>query len=205
MLKRCAAFNRFSFSEESISSGVRRIEARVGLGAYEFVNARRDMFESVCNDLQAKSVYEVETRLNTLKTQYADAKKELQELKNKLALSQVNDIINNAEVINGVRKMIVKLNDLDKDLPMQMVNELKSKNEPYFFFLFNVSKDKVSLLCSASQDLVKNGVHCGNLIKSVAQMLGGNGGGRPDVAQAGGKDVSKVEEAIKFVETSIIL
>ena len=192
-------------SEESISSGVRRIEARVGLGAYEFVNARRDMFESVCNDLQAKSVYEVETRLNTLKTQYADAKKELQELKNKLALSQVNDIINNAEVINGVRKMIVKLNDLDKDLPMQMVNELKSKNEPYFFFLFNVSKDKVSLLCSASMDLVKKGIHSGNLIKAVAQMLGGNGGGRPDVAQAGGKDVSKVDEAIKFVEASINL
>ena len=192
-------------SEESISSGVRRIEARVGLGAYEFVNARRDMFESVCNDLQAKSVYEVETRLNTLKTQYADAKKELQELKNKLALSQVNDIINNAEVINGVRKMIVKLNDLDKDLPMQMVNELKSKNEPYFFFLFNVSKDKVSLVCSASMDLVKKGIHSGNLIKAVAQMLGGNGGGRPDVAQAGGKDVSKVDEAIKFVEASINL
>ena len=192
-------------SEESISSGVRRIEARVGLGAYEFVNARRDMFESVCNDLQAKSVYEVETRLNTLKTQYADAKKELQELKNKLALSQVNDIINNAEVINGVRKMIVKLNDLDKDLPMQMVNELKSKNEPYFFFLFNVSKDKVSLVCSASMDLVKKGIHSGYLIKAVAQMFGGNGGGRPDVAQAGGKDVSKVEEAIKFVETSMNL
>ena len=192
-------------SEESISSGVRRIEARVGLGAYEFVNARRDMFESVCNDLQAKSVYEVETRLNTLKTQYADAKKELQELKNKLALSQVNDIINNAEIVNGVRKMIVKLNDLDKDLPMQMVNELKSKNEPYFFFLFNVNKDKVSLLCSCSMDLVKKGIHSGNLIKAVAQMLGGNGGGRPDVAQAGGKDVSKVDEAIKFVEASINL
>ena len=103
-------------SEESISSGVRRIEARVGLGAYEFVNARRNMFESVCNDLQAKSVFEVETRLNTLKNQYADAKKELQELKNKLALSQVSEIINNAEVVNGVRKMIVKLDDLDKDL-----------------------------------------------------------------------------------------
>ena len=192
-------------SEESISSGVRRIEARVGLGAYEFVNARRNMFESVCNDLQAKSVFEVETRLNTLKNQYADAKKELQELKNKLALSQVSEIINNAEIINGVRKMIVKLNDLDKDLPMQMVNELKSKNEPYFFFLFNVSSDKVSLLCSCSMDLVKRGIHSGNLIKAVAQMLGGNGGGRPDVAQAGGKDVSKVDEAIKFVETSINL
>ena len=101
--------------------------------------------------------------------------------------------------------MIVKLDDLDKDLMMQMVNQIKSKNEPYFFFLFNVSSDKVSLLCSASMDLVKKGIHCGNLIKSVAQMLGGNGGGRPDVAQAGGKDVSKVEEAIKFVETSINL
>ena len=101
--------------------------------------------------------------------------------------------------------MIVKLNDLDKDLMMQMVNQIKSKNEPYFFFLFNVSSDKVSLLCSCSMDLVKKGIHAGNLIKAVAQMLGGNGGGRPDVAQAGGKDVSKVDEAIKFVETSINL
>ena len=192
-------------SEESISSGVRRIEARVGLGAYDFVDARRNMFESVCNDLQAKSVYEVETRLNTLKTQYADVKKELQELKNQLAKAQVSEIINNAEVVNGVKKMIVKLNDLDKDLMMQMVNQIKSKNEPYFFFLFNVSSDKVSLLCSASMDLVKKGIHAGNLIKAVAQMLGGNGGGRPDVAQAGGKDVSKVDEAIKFVEASINL
>ena len=101
--------------------------------------------------------------------------------------------------------MIVKLNDLDKDLMMQMVNQIKSKNEPYFFFLFNVSSDKVSLLCSCSMDLVKKVIHAGNLIKAVAQMLGGNGGGRPDVAQAGGKDVSKVDEAIKFVETSINL
>jgi alanyl-tRNA synthetase len=62
-------------SEESISSGVRRIEARVGLGAYEFVNARRDMFESVCNDLQAKSVYEVETRLKTTEPQDSDIPK----------------------------------------------------------------------------------------------------------------------------------
>ena len=192
-------------SEESISSGVRRIEARVGFGAYEFVNKRREMFEDVCQSLQATSVFEVETRLNTLKTQFADTKKELNELKNQLAKAQVSEIINNAEIVNGVRKMIVKLDDLDKDLMMQMVNQIKSKNEPYFFFLFNVSSDKVSLLCSASMDLVKKGIHCGNLIKSVAQMLGGNGGGRPDVAQAGGKDVSKVEEAIKFVETSIKL
>ena len=163
------------------------------------------MFEDVCASVQATSVYEVETRLNTLKTQYADVKKELQELKNQLAKSQVNEIINNAEVVNGVRKMIVKLNNFDKDLMMEMVNQIKSKNEPYFFFLFNVSSDKVSLLCSASMDLVKGGIHCGNLVKSVAQMLGGNGGGRPDVAQAGGKDVSKVDEAIKFVETSINL
>ena len=192
-------------SEESISSGVRRIEARVGLGAYEFVNARRNMFESVCGQVQATSVFEVETRINTLKTQYAETKKELQELKNQLAKAQVSEIINNAEVVNGVKKMIVKLNDLDKDLMMQMVNQIKSKNEPYFFFLFNVSSDKVSLLCSCSMDLVKKGIHAGNLIKAVAQMLGGNGGGRPDVAQAGGKDVSKVDEAIKFVETSINL
>ena len=192
-------------SEESISSGVRRIEAHVGLGAYDFVCNRRKILEDVCASVQATSVHEVETRLNTLKNQYAETKKELNELKNQLAKAQVNEIINSAEVVNGVRKMIIKLNDLDKDLMMQMVNQIKSKNEPYFFFLFNVGSDKVSLLCSASMDLVKNGVHCGNLIKSVAQMLGGNGGGRPDVAQAGGKDVSKVDEAIKYVETSIKL
>ena len=192
-------------SEESISSGVRRIEAHVGLGAYEFIDKRREMFESVCASVQATSVYEAETRINTLKNQYAEVRKELSELKNQLAKAQVSEIINNAEVVNGVRKMIVKLDDLDKDLMMQMVNQIKSKNEPYFFFLFNVGTDKVSLLCSASMDLVKKGIHCGNLIKSVAQMLGGNGGGRPDVAQAGGKDVSKVEEAIKFVEASINL
>ena len=192
-------------SEESISSGVRRIEAHVGLGAYEFIDKRREMFESVCASVQATSVYEAETRINTLKNQYAEVRKELSELKNQLAKAQVSEIINNAEVVNGVRKMIVKLDDLDKDLMMQMVNQIKSKNEPYFFFLFNVGADKVSLLCSASMDLVKKGIHCGNLIKSVAQMLGGNGGGRPDVAQAGGKDVSKVEEAIKFVEASINL
>ena len=192
-------------SEESISSGVRRIEAHVGLGAYEFIDKRREMFESVCASVQATSVYEAETRINTLKNQYAEVRKELSELKNQLAKAQVSEIINNAEVVNGVRKMIVKLENLDKDLMMQMVNQIKSKNEPYFFFLFNVGTDKVSLLCSASMDLVKKGIHCGNLIKSVAQMLGGNGGGRPDVAQAGGKDVSKVEEAIKFVEASINL
>ena len=192
-------------SEESISSGVRRIEAKVGFGAYEFINARRKMFEDVCTSVQATSVYEVETRLNTLKTQFAETKKELNDLKAQLAKTQVNEIINNAVLVNGVRKMIVRLENLDKDLMMQMVNQIKSKNEPYFFFLFNVGEDKVSLLCAASMDLVKNGVHCGNLIRSVAQMLGGNGGGRPDVAQAGGKDVSKIDEAIKFIETSINL
>ena len=87
---------------------------------------------------------------------------------------------------------------------VKYVDYIKSKTNTYAIYFVNNCGDKISLMAACSMDLVKQGLHCGKLVKETATMLGGNGGGRPDMAQAGGKDADKINDVINLVKSSLL-
>ena len=187
-------------TEESISSGVRRIEASVGINAYKHLQKKNAVLEDTQKALGALSMLEIHDRLSSLKNQYNDAKKEIESLRGAMAQYKVQSIMNSAKDVNGVKVVVLQLDHEDKQNLMTIMDTLKANLSSYFIYLVNVGDNSINLLCAASKDVNAKGVHCGNIIKQTAQMLSGNGGGRPDFAQAGGKDSSKVNEVKALIK-----
>ena len=186
-------------SEESISSGVRRIEASVGINAYKHLQKKNAVLEDTQKSLGALSMTEIHDRLASLKNQYNDAKKEIESLRGAMAQYKVQSIMNNAKDVNGIKVVVLQLDHEDKQNLMTIMDTLKANLNSYFIYLLNVNDNSINLLCAASKDVNAKGVHCGNIIKQTAQLLSGNGGGRPDFAQAGGKDASKINEVLDVI------
>ena len=190
--------------EESISSGVRRIQACAGIGGYKFLKSKEAILETVSKELGALSVYETPDRLKTLLNNAKETKDELAKLKLSLADSKAKDLLSNADTSKGYPVIIELLNNEDKDMLVKYVDYIKSKTNTYAIYFVNNCGDKISLMAACSMDLVKQGLHCGKLVKETATMLGGNGGGRPDMAQAGGKDADKINDVINLVKSSLL-
>ncbi|MDD1791833.1 alanine--tRNA ligase [Enterovibrio sp. ZSDZ42] len=170
-------------SEGGIAAGVRRIEAVTGKGA-------EDAFYRQQQDFTAK-VNESQTRAKALE-------KEIQQLKEKLAAQESASLINNVTEINGVKVLISKLDGADSKALRTMVDDLKNQMGSGVVFLGNVADDKVALIAGVTKDLVGK-VKAGELVNMVAQQVGGKGGGRPDMAQAGGSDAAALPAALDTV------
>lgn len=186
--------------EESISSGVRRIQACTGLGAYHLLKKREDILQNIAKELETTSIYEADDRLNSKLKEFKEMKEELVKLSQDKANGLANNIINKADMSKGYPIIIEVLDNVDGGMPLKILDVVKSKNLDYFVFLINKMNDKVSLLAACSQNLIKQGLHCGKIIQESAKLVQGGGGGRPDMAQAGGKDVSKVDTVINYVK-----
>ena len=190
-------------SEESISSGVRRIEASVGINAYRHLQKKNAVLEDTQKALNALSMTEIHDRLASLKNQFSDAKKEIESLRGAMAQYKVQSIMNSAKDVNGVKVVILQLDHEDKQNLMTIMDTLKANLTSYFIYIINTGDNSINLMSAASKDVNAKGVHCGNIIKQTAQMLLGNGGGRPDFAQAGGKDASKINEVLDVINNIV--
>ena len=186
--------------EESISSGVRRIQACTGIGAYKLLKKREDILEDISKELEATSIYEASDRLASRLKEMKEMKEELVKLSQAQALNLANDIISRADMSKGYPIIIEVLDNVDKGLPLKILDTVKSRYPKYFLYLINKSTDKVNLLAACSMDLVKEGIHSGKIIQETSKMVAGGGGGRPDMAQAGGKDSSKINDVINYVK-----
>ncbi|MEZ8131516.1 alanine--tRNA ligase [Enterovibrio norvegicus] len=170
-------------SEGGIAAGVRRIEAVTGQGAEEaFYRQQREF---------SQKVSESQTRAKALE-------KEIQQLKEKLAAQESASLINNVTEINGVKVLISKLDGADSKALRTMVDDLKNQMGSGVVFLGNVADDKVALIAGVTKDLIGK-VKAGELVNMVAQQVGGKGGGRPDMAQAGGSDAAALPNALESV------
>ena len=189
-------------SEESVASGVRRIVARTSIGAYELLKKRENMLNQAKNTLGASSITEVSTRLNTLINEKAELKKTVESLNSKLANSEANSI--NSEFVKaGDFEVLVKyLKDSGRNAIVSLVDKLKVSH-PHSVILF-IGNDGGSLpvICSVNGNALKTN-KAGDIVRSVANVLGASGGGRPDFASGAGKDASKVEEAVKVAKDLI--
>jgi alanyl-tRNA synthetase len=184
-------------SESGIGAGIRRIEAVTSSKAIEFLQNYVEQVEEAGKVLKA-NVNDLVDKVNGLMTDYKSSQKEVESLNQQLANVKLNDLINETTTINGIPVLAAKVQNIDTNALRNMVDNFKDKLGSVVVVLANIADDKVTFMVGSTKDLVSR-VHSGKLVKEIAMICGGNGGGRPDFAQAGGKDINKVDEALKFV------
>jgi alanyl-tRNA synthetase len=189
--------------EESISSGVRRIQASVGLAAYHFVKSKERILQEIATQLGALSVYETTDRLQAQMNHIQEQKTLIEQLKEDIARAYAAQFTQQASAKKEFPLIIKVIKNMDKEVLLKIVDQIKSSQPTYFLYFINQMEDKLQLLAAASQDIVAKGINCGKLIKETATLAGGGGGGRPDMAQAGGKDISKVSMIEQYVQQAL--
>lgn len=182
-------------SETGVAAGVRRIEAITGENVVKYYEHLENILKEVAITLKTtpEQVFE---RVQSLTEELKNLKNENEALKNKLAKEAVGDILDNVIEINSIKVLVADVPDTAMTELRNLGDELKNKLGEGVVFLASTKDDKVSLIAMATDEAVKKGIHAGNIIKSVASIVGGGGGGRPNMAQAGGKFPEKKKEAL---------
>ncbi|MEG0918488.1 MAG: alanine--tRNA ligase [Anaerovoracaceae bacterium] len=187
-------------SESGIASGVRRIEAITGRAILNRLNSTEKVVSSAAEIIKSKEELLIE-KLESLVEENKENKRELEQLR-KQSMNNISDeILKEAKEINGKRIVTKKLMDATIDDLRMISDELKAKENNLILVLAAVKEGKVTFLVSVTKDLVDQNVHAGKMIKEIASAAGGGGGGKPDMAQAGAKDTSKVELAFEVAES----
>ena len=189
-------------SESSIASGVRRIEAVTGRGVVDYMDANMLIIHNVCDALKAGNPNEILDKINQSITELKDAKRKLDEINAKVASQKANAMLEKARTVNGVRVVAFALTNASSDDLRKMCDTFKSEQSDLIAVIASMNKEKqtVTFACSCGKDAIAKGAHAGNIVREVAIITGGKGGGRPDSAMAGGKDLTKVDEALLCVD-----
>ncbi|KRE46873.1 alanine--tRNA ligase [Paenibacillus sp. Soil522] len=190
-------------SESGIGSGVRRIEAVTGKFAYNFLEGQLDLLKQSASLLKSNT-NDVPKRIEALYGQMKELSRDNESLQAKLSRIEAGSLEQNAKTVDGISVLCAKVNAPSMDALRGIVDELKLKLESSVIVLGAIADDKVNLAAAVSADLVKRGFHAGKIVKEAAVHCGGSGGGRPDMAQAGGKDTSKLDEALKLAEELVL-
>lgn len=183
-------------SESGIAAGVRRIEALTGEGVFAYYREIEKRQQEIAAMLKT-TPGEIEEKLAHLQAEVKALHSENESLKAKMAQDAVGDVMNQVQEVKGVKLLAVSLADVDMNGLRDLGDQLKEKLGEGVVVLASVAGGKVSLLAMATQEAQKAGAHAGNLIKGMAAIVGGGGGGRPAMAQAGGKNPEKVGDALK--------
>ncbi len=189
-------------NESSVAAGVRRIEAITGDEVIRYISSKEDLIDKSADLLKTTpdNLYE---RIESLLEQEKMMGKELSSLKDRLANSRTADLIDDLEKVNGVNMLTAELEGLDNDGLRKLSDQLKGKLDSAVIVLASSLGDKVLFVASVTDDLIKEGYHAGKIVGKVAKITGGGGGGRPDMAQAGGRETSKIQEALQQVKEII--
>ena len=185
-------------SEGGVAAGVRRIEAITGRAVYNFLKEKEEVINNVCTSLKTKED-SLSQRVTSLIEENKSLAKELHDMKTKMSLQSIDSVLDSKLDVNGVSLVTTKFEGMDMNTLKEVCDNLRDKLGSGVVVVSNVLDDKLNFVATATKDAVDSGVHCGNIVKSIAQVAGGKGGGRPNMAQAGAPDVSKVDEALNHV------
>lgn len=186
-------------AESGIGAGTRRIEAVTGKSAYELMNDQVGLLKEATGKMKTNPK-DILTRVDGLFTEVKQLQKENESLAAKLSNIEAGNLTDSVMTVDGVNVLAAKVNVADMNNLRTMMDDLKNKLESAVVVLASVNDDKVNILAGVTKDLISQGYHAGKLVKEVASRCGGGGGGRPDMAQAGGKNPAQVEEALAFVQ-----
>lgn len=186
-------------AESGIGAGIRRIEAVTGKSAYELMNDQVGLLKEAAGKMKTNPK-DILTRVDGLFAEVKQLQKENESLAAKLSNIEAGNLTDSVMTVDGVNVLAAKVNVADMNNLRTMMVDLKNKLESAVVVLASVNDDKVNILAGVTKDLISQGYHAGKLVKEVASRCGGGGGGRPDMAQAGGKNPAQVEEALAFVQ-----
>ncbi|MBH7016209.1 alanine--tRNA ligase [Clostridioides difficile] len=189
-------------SEGGVAAGVRRIEAITGKAVYEYLKGRDGIISEVCVNLKSKEDNLIQ-RISSLLEENKNLSKELHDMKAKMSLQSVDSIFDSKVEVNGVNLITNKFEGMDMDTLRETADNLRDKLGSGVVVLANVVDDKVNFVVTATKDVLDKGIHSGNIVREVAKIAGGKGGGRPNMAQAGASDVSKVDQALSYASEVI--
>ena len=183
-------------SEVGVAAGIRRIEAVTGLNAIKYMEEKEKTLKEACNVLKCTEK-DILKKISAQGTELKEKEKEISELKSKITSGAEGDILNSAKVISGVKVISYALEDIDGNALRDLADKIRNKMKTGVVVLVSKVGDKVNLIAMATKDSVASGIHCGKIIKEVATIVGGGGGGRPDMAQAGGKNPENIKKAVE--------
>jgi len=188
-------------SESSVAAGVRRIEAVCGSAAYERIRDNEDILEDASAALNVVKE-DIPARIRQLFEERKKLETELARAKSAATATKADDMLARVVEVDGVKVLALRLDDCDAAHLRNTADSLKGKLKSGVIVLGGVSNGKVLLIASVTKDLTKK-VHAGNLVKEVAKLVGGGGGGRPDMAQAGGQNASELPRALEAVPGTV--
>ena len=185
-------------SESGVGAGVRRIEAVTSKEAYEFLQQRNDLLMKAADKLKVAQVKDLLAKVDQTLAQVKELEQQKQALEDKFASQQANDVFSNVQEINGKTLIAAQVNVSGMNQLRQLADQWKAKNLSDVLVLGTATDDgKVNLIAAMSDQAMADGLKAGDLIKAIAPLVGGGGGGRPNLAQAGGKNPAGLQDALK--------
>ena len=187
-------------SEGGVASGVRRIEAITGYSVYNFIVEKQELIENVSSTLKT-SQDNLQKRASDLIAENKNLQKKIKEVQSAGAKTDIDSVIKSAKKINDVNLLISSYEDMEDDILRDFAQNIidKVENSVVVFSNVNTENQKLTFLCMVAKNLIPK-YNAGKIVKEVAMVTGGNGGGKPNMAMAGGKDVSKIKEALSKAE-----
>jgi alanyl-tRNA synthetase len=185
-------------SEGSAAAGIRRIEAVTGHGAFEVIQNRNKTLRRAARLVNAP-VEEIPEKINNLLDNYESLRTELGKVRQEWVKKEFLDKLSEKTLISNIPVIAVELKGADLDTLRQMADLFRAKNPTGVVVLGSVINDKPMIISAVTEDLVKRGINAGELVRHAAALIGGSGGGRPVLAQAGGKDATKLPEALASI------
>jgi alanyl-tRNA synthetase len=183
-------------SESSVAAGVRRIEARTGFQILELLRETTATINKAANELKLSNPSELVDKCTSLMAELKQKNREIEALDQKLASMQFGNILDNAKEVKGMRVVSAMISDAKSEVLRNMGDQLKEKAPNTVAILVGTAPERATMLCVCGKDAVKAGAHAGKIVKEVAAITGGKGGGRPDSAMAGVMDLTKIDEAL---------
>ena len=188
-------------SEIGVAAGVRRIEATTGYGVLSLLENKEALLEKTASELKCQNVNDIAKRAGAVNEEVRALKREIESLNSKMASSRVNDLIASAKRVGSFNVITCDLGDMGADAVRSLGDVIKDKDANAVAVFAIHSGEKLNFIAVCGKDAVKNGAHAGKILGEVSAVTGGKGGGRPDSAMSGGKEIAKIGEALNLVES----
>ncbi|MBQ8545573.1 MAG: alanine--tRNA ligase [Clostridia bacterium] len=188
-------------SEIGVAAGVRRIEATTGYGVLSLLESKEGLIEKTASELKCQNVNDIAKRAGAVNEEIKSLKREIDSLNSKMAGSRVNDLLASAKVVGAYNVITCDLGDMGADAVRSLGDAIKDKDASAVAVFAIHSGERLNFIAVCGKDAVKNGAHAGKILGEVSAVTGGKGGGRPDSAMSGGKEIAKIGEALALVES----
>jgi len=190
-------------SESSVASGIRRIEAVTGANTLEYLNSTLSLLENAAQALKIANTGELVSKITALSEELKQKDRELDSLNRKIAASQSSNLADNTVIINGFNVVCAKLDNVKSDAMRELSDKLRDADPINITVLATDDGTKGTICVACGKEAVKLGAHAGNLARAAATAAGGSGGGRPDSAMAGFKEIANVNACFEAAKAAI--